>query len=62
MTDTRLAVGFANYPGDVTANVLSEGPKGPNTFGELLYPVSAEYDPEVDKTRVGFSYQAPREA
>lgn len=34
-------------------------PKGPNTIGEALWPVTADYDPETNKTRVGFSYIAP---
>ena len=60
MTDiaAREPVQFANYRGRLT-NILTDGPKGPNTLGELLYPVTADYDPETNKTRVGFSYIAP---
>lgn len=32
---------------------------GPNTLRELLHPVTAIYDPETDRTRVGLSYLAP---
>lgn len=58
MSDTRQAVRWATYPGDAR-NILTEGPKGPNTIGEALWPVTAEFDPEANKTRVGFSYVAP---
>lgn len=54
----RLPVQFATYPRDCTG-ILLDGPKGPNTLTELLYPVTAEYDAESDTTRVGFSYIAP---
>lgn len=54
--DERRAVRWATYRGDCRG-ILTEGPKGPNTIGELLYPVTAEFDGE--KTRVGFSYIAP---
>lgn len=60
MTDDRKPVQFANYKGD-TRNILNEYAKGPNTIGELLYPVTAEYDAETDHTRVGFSYIVPAE-
>lgn len=55
----NIPVCFLNYPGDVSETILKEGPKGPSTMNELLYPVTAEYDPETDKTRVGLSYIAP---
>lgn len=60
MSDTRQPVQFATYNGDVRT-ILTEGGKGPNTIGEMLYPVTAEYDSVADKTRVGFSYIAPPE-
>ena len=47
-------VRFANYPGDCT-RIIGEV-KGPNTLGEVLRAVTADYDPESDVTRVGFSY------
>jgi len=47
-------VRFATYPGDVT-HMIGEV-KGPNTLGEPLTAVSAEYDAQTDKTRVGFTF------
>jgi hypothetical protein len=46
----------------VSESILTEGPKGPNTIGELLYPVTTEQcadDHCAGCTRVGFSYIAP---
>lgn len=61
--ETRQPTGWANYRGNVLAGVTrdidSGRPKGPNYMGELMWPVEATYDPETDKTRVGFSYMAP---
>jgi len=48
------ATRFATYPGDVT-HIIGEV-KGPNTLGEPLTAVSAEYDAKTDKTRVGFTF------
>lgn len=48
------ATRFATYPGDVT-HIIGEI-KGPNLLGEPLTAVSAEYDAETDKTRVGFTF------
>lgn len=56
----RKPVQFATYNGDVRS-ILNDGGKGPNTLGEWLYPVTAEYDAETKKTRVGFSFIAPPE-
>lgn len=47
--------GFLNYRGDVTKDAVGQV-VGPNTFGEFLTAVEATYDPEADKTRVGFDY------
>jgi hypothetical protein len=58
VVDERKPVQWATYPGDATP-ILAEGPKGPNTLGELLWPVEATYDAEAAQTRVGFSYQSP---
>lgn len=58
MTD-RKPVTFLNYNGD-QRHILDGPPLGPNTMGELLYPVTAEYDAVTDRTRVGLSYVAPR--
>lgn len=50
----RKPIGHATYNGDLTG-ILHEGPKGPNYMGEVMWPVTADYDPETGKTRVGFS-------
>jgi hypothetical protein len=59
MTDTRKPTGHANYPGNVTAaiarDIESGRPFGPSYMGEQMWPVTATYDPETDRTRVGFS-------
>lgn len=59
-TDTLMpaAVRFANYPGDRTQGVIGQR-MGPNTTGEYLWVVAAEYDAATDKTRLGFSYINP---
>lgn len=57
-TDPRQASGYANYRGDCRG-ILAERPKGPNCMGELLWPVTATYDAETDRTHVGFSLQPP---
>lgn len=57
----NLPVCFMNYPGD-TRGILTEGPKGPDTIGQMLYPVTAEHDEQNNTTRVGFSYIAPPES
>ena len=54
----RRPTGFATYRGDVRG-ILNEGPKGPNYMGELMWPVTADYDAETNRTRVGFSLVAP---
>lgn len=56
--DDRQPARHATYPGDVT-HIVTDGAKGPTTFGEAVYPVTADYDPETNKTRVGFSYLTP---
>jgi hypothetical protein len=58
MTHDRTPVRWATYPGDCRG-ILDEGAKRPNTIGELLYPVTADFDGE--HTRVGFSYMTPAE-
>jgi hypothetical protein len=55
----RKPVTHLNYRGDLTATFDTDIAYGPNTLGELLYPVTVEYDAEVDQTRVGFSFIAP---
>ena len=54
----RVVVTFANYCGD-QRSIIDQGPKGPTTVGEPMYPVLAEYDADNDTTRVGFSYLTP---
>lgn len=53
-TTLPAPVRFATYPGDCT-HIIGEV-KGPNTLGEALRAVTADYSPESDKTLVGFSY------
>jgi len=55
-TDQRpLPTRFATYPGDVT-HIVGEV-HGPNLLGERLTAITADYDPDTNKTRVGFTYQ-----
>lgn len=54
-TDTREPIRHATYPGDTTAMAGQVRPLGPNLMGEWFWPVTATYDPEAKKTRVGFS-------
>lgn len=62
---SRAATGFMTYPNDVTraiADAIASDqpqPMGPNYIGEWMWPVSAEYDAELNVTRVGFSLIAP---
>lgn len=56
--DNRQPVKWLNYCGD-QSHMVNDGPKGPTLDGELLYPVTADYDADNDVTRVGFSYIAP---
>lgn len=51
---STAAARYATYPGDTT-HIIGEV-KGPNTWGEHLTAVTAEYDHTTDKTRVGFAY------
>lgn len=57
-TVTRKPLFWCTYTGDVTNGVRE--PAGPNTMGELLWPVVASYDPESGKTRVGWSLIPPK--
>lgn len=50
---------FANYPGDVT-HIIGEV-KGPNTWGERLTAVSADYNQATNMTRVGFAYTTTKD-
>lgn len=56
--DDRPATGWANYNGD-QRHILTEGAKGPTVEGLACFPVTAEYDPVTDRTRVGFSNYPP---
>jgi len=51
----RHPTGYATYPNDHTHLAGRVEPMGPNAMGELMWPVTADYDPETNKTRVGFS-------
>lgn len=57
----RNPVVWCTYNGDVR-HILDEGRKGPNTLNEYLYPVTAEFDEDANKTRVGWSYLASAES
>lgn len=60
MTDTRKPSSFLNYTGDRRSILDNPGQRlGPNLLGEWLYPVTAEYDAEENRTRVGLSLVAP---
>lgn len=61
MSDLRKPTVFLNYSGDVADSFDMERPYGPNLMGELLYPLTTEYDKQSDRTRVGFSFVAPAE-
>lgn len=62
IVDERKPTAFLNYNGDVR-NVLERGerPMGPSYMGEWWFPLTAEYDPETNKTHVGFTLQMPPE-
>jgi hypothetical protein len=51
---------FAIYAGD-QRHIIGEV-KGPNTMGEMLTAVTAEYDADSHTTRVGFRYSTFAEA
>lgn len=52
-----------NYHGDVTASIAewieSGVPMGPNYLGEYMWPVSATYDADADRTHVEFDLRPP---
>ena len=52
-----VATAFGEF--HVTVGMLGLTMRGPNTMGEALWPVCADYDPDTDTTRVGWSWQAP---
>lgn len=52
----RKPIGFATYRGYVD---MPLEPCGPNYMGELMWPVTLEYDSAKDRTRVGFSLIPP---
>jgi hypothetical protein len=54
----RKPIRWCTYPGEITLDQV-EPARCPNTLNELLYPVTATYDPDTNKTRVGWSYIAP---
>jgi len=68
MTETAAPkpTGWANYPGDVTAAIVREIESGrafgPNYMGELMWPVTVDYDADTNRTRIGFTLVAPEQA
>lgn len=56
--DGRSPVKFANYRGHAAPDPRQ--PVGPNLLGEVLWPVSVEYDAEADRSRVGYSFAPPK--
>lgn len=61
--DTRKPTAFLSYNGDVTSILESnDRPKGPSYMGEWWFPITAEYIPEINKTRVGFTLIPPPQA
>lgn len=60
--DQRLPACHLNYKGNVAAAAMERHAMGPNTLGELLYPVEATYDEATNTTTVGLSYIGPRSA
>lgn len=54
----RLPVAFLNFPGRVLID--ASRPMGSKYRAlEQLWPVTAQYDEDEDRTRVGLSYMAP---
>lgn len=64
--EQRPATAHMNYRRHVVVAIREVAERGlamgPTTMREPLYPVSAVYDPETGRTRVGFSYLAPPES
>lgn len=55
----REPQGHANYRGDVRSTFDDDRPLGPGYDGELRFPVDAEYNPDTNRTRVGFTKVPP---
>ena len=59
----RVAIGYANYPGNVTEAIAADAaagrPFGPKYMGEQMYAVEWAWDSISNRTRVGFSLMAP---
>jgi len=51
---------FASYNGDVTEAVGRI--VGPNTLGEWMQVVAADYDASTDRTRLSFAFNVRRDA
>lgn len=64
-SDGRTADSWATYSNNVVPAICdqidSREPMGPTFEGQPLWPVEAVYDPETNKTRVGFTLYGPRE-
>jgi hypothetical protein len=52
----RPIIGYATYSGDHTHLAGQVTPMGPSYDGEYRWPVTAVYDPETKRTRVGFTH------
>lgn len=58
--ERKPVAGYLNYKGTINTPI-PYAPKGPNTMGELLWPVTLDVIEKDGETysRVGFSYTAP---
>ena len=61
--DGRHPIGDLHYPGNVVPGIADAAatgrPYGPNYNGEAMYPVTATFDAEANRTTVGFSLIPP---
>ena len=59
--DTRkVTAGYLNYRGDLRESFDMTKPYGPKDVTyEMIWPLTIEYFPEADMTRVGFTFQTP---
>jgi hypothetical protein len=59
LPDGRYVAGIMNYKGDRTATFNMMKSYGPNTLGEVCWPVSITYNPITNLTTVAFTVQEP---
>lgn len=57
--DPRQPTDWLTYFGDVTTGLHPWTPMGPTGMRDYVWPVSAVYDIDTHRTRVGFSYAQP---